>query len=259
MIANYHTHTTRCGHATGSEEEYVQAALSGGLQILGFSEHTPYWFPGDYYSYFRMPKERLEDYIKTVLSLKDQYGDRLHIRLGLEVEYYPGLFPDLMTRLKDTPVEYLLLGQHFVGDEIGEPYSGKETDDLRTLIRYCDQVIEGIHTGCFAYVAHPDLINFTGSEKEYRGQMRRICRTARSCNVPLEINFLGMHRNRHYPNRLFWEAAAEEGAPVIFGCDAHEPQGVWHPELEQKAQEMVTELGLTLMETLPEHQSGEKP
>ena len=45
MIANYHTHTTRCNHATGTEEEYVQSALERGLEILGFSYHTPYTFP----------------------------------------------------------------------------------------------------------------------------------------------------------------------------------------------------------------------
>ena len=36
MIANYHTHTPRCNHAVGSEEEYVQQALKAGIKILGF-------------------------------------------------------------------------------------------------------------------------------------------------------------------------------------------------------------------------------
>lgn len=57
MIANYHTHTPRCNHAQGSEQEYVDAALSAGLKILGFSDHTPYFFPGDYYSTFRMHRK----------------------------------------------------------------------------------------------------------------------------------------------------------------------------------------------------------
>ncbi len=38
---NYHTHTSRCGHAGGSDEEYVQAAIKAGYQILGFSDHAP--------------------------------------------------------------------------------------------------------------------------------------------------------------------------------------------------------------------------
>ena len=29
MIANYHTHTARCGHAHGAEREYVETAILG--------------------------------------------------------------------------------------------------------------------------------------------------------------------------------------------------------------------------------------
>ena len=38
--ANYHTHTARCGHAIGTDEEYVQAAIQAGLKTLGFSDHA---------------------------------------------------------------------------------------------------------------------------------------------------------------------------------------------------------------------------
>jgi len=52
MIANYHTHTPRCNHATGEERAYVEQAIKKGLKILGFSDHTPYIFPEtDYYSH----------------------------------------------------------------------------------------------------------------------------------------------------------------------------------------------------------------
>ena len=45
MRANYHAHTWRCSHAKGTERDYVEAALDRGLEILGFSDHTPYPFP----------------------------------------------------------------------------------------------------------------------------------------------------------------------------------------------------------------------
>ena len=31
MLTNYHTHTTRCGHAEGTEEEYILTALRWGF------------------------------------------------------------------------------------------------------------------------------------------------------------------------------------------------------------------------------------
>ena len=39
---NYHTHTKRCGHAIGEDEEYVINAIEAGLTDLGFSDHCPY-------------------------------------------------------------------------------------------------------------------------------------------------------------------------------------------------------------------------
>ena len=42
MTENYHTHTYRCGHAVGTERDYVEAALKAGIRTLGFSDHTPH-------------------------------------------------------------------------------------------------------------------------------------------------------------------------------------------------------------------------
>lgn len=84
MIANYHTHTPRCNHAQGSEQEYVDSALSAGLKILGFSDHTPYFFPGDYYSTFRMRPEELPGYVAAVNGLRERYAGQLDIHVGVE-------------------------------------------------------------------------------------------------------------------------------------------------------------------------------
>ena len=45
MIANYHTHTYRCGHAVGEDRQYVETAIERGLKVLGFSDHVPMPFP----------------------------------------------------------------------------------------------------------------------------------------------------------------------------------------------------------------------
>ena len=61
MRTNYHTHTTRCLHATGSDEEFVLSAIKGGYQELGFSDHTPWKYHTDYVSDIRMtPEQRME-------------------------------------------------------------------------------------------------------------------------------------------------------------------------------------------------------
>ncbi len=250
MNANYHTHTWRCNHAQGTEREYVENAIQAGLHTLGFSDHGPYIFPGDYYSGYRMTMKNLDNYVETLLALRREFEGQIQIPIGLELEYYPDLMPKLLPVLRDNPIDYLLLGQHFLGNEIGDPYAAVPTDDKRLLVWYCDQTIDALQTGLFTYFAHPDLIRYRGDEKFYVEQMRRICREANACGLPLEINLLGVAENRHYPNLRFLETAAEENCTMIFGRDAHTPQAILDQETEDRARELAGRFGLKVTDTV---------
>ena len=74
MLANYHTHTARCGHAVGTDRAYVETAIARGLRTLGFSDHVPMPFSDGHESRFRVPLRLLDDYVKSVLSLKQEYA-----------------------------------------------------------------------------------------------------------------------------------------------------------------------------------------
>lgn len=247
MKANYHTHTWRCNHAVGTEEQYVQAAITRGLDTLGFSDHTPYFFPGDFYSSFRMRPELLPGYVETVDSLRKQFCEQIQLHIGLEAEFYPKFFPELLPYLQDQGVEYLILGQHFVSNETEAVYSGGMTDDPDVLRAYCITVKDAMQTGLFTYFAHPDLIHFVGQEQIFRKEMLSVIREAKSCGIPLEINLLGINEQRHYPNRRFWELAAEESCPVILGLDAHNPVHIENKENEEIAMKIVEDFQLNLL------------
>ena len=250
MIANYHTHTWRCNHASGNEREYVENAIKAGLKIMGFSDHSPYIFPEGYGSWFRMNIGQLEGYVNTVLDLRKEFAGRIEIPLGLELEYYPALLPKLLPILRDYPLDYVILGQHFVDNEINAHYSGDLTEDKHLLERFTDQTIEGLQTGLFTYFAHPDLLHYEGDPRFYKDQDRRICREAKGCGIPLELNLLGILKKKHYPNPLFWEMAAEEGCDVILGRDAHEPDAVLQNEPLEQAMELVHRFDLHLIDTV---------
>jgi len=251
VIANYHTHTWRCKHAQGTEEEYVQNAIKRGLKRLGFSDHSPYCFPGGYYSNFRMKPEETPEYASVVFDLRDRYHDDIDIRLGVEMEYYPAFFSETVSMLRDSGVEYLILGQHFLGNEINEKYSGAPTESEAQLQRYCRQMMEAMNTGLFTYAAHPDLLRFTGNPAVYARCMRELCREACSCGIPLEINLLGLAESRHYPNSLFWEIAAAEGCKAILGCDAHQAEALLDIETEKRALALVKQWGVEVLEDVP--------
>lgn len=250
MIANYHSHTARCRHAVGAEEEYVKNAIDRGLKIFGFSDHTPQYFPGDYYSFMRMYPGELAGYCDTVRSLQREYEKQIRIPLGVEAEYYPATWKEMLPRLRDAGIEYMILGQHWLDNEQNAHGSGGATADESLLKQYCRQVMEGLDTGKFTYLAHPDLFHFVGDRSIYRRHMGELVRFARQADIPLEINLLGILYGKHYPSEEFFALAAEEGCKVVLGMDAHDPMHVLNPEPEQKALEMVRHYGLKLLDTV---------
>lgn len=248
MTANYHTHTYRCHHADGVEREYVENAISAGLTTLGFSDHSPYFFKGNYYSDYRMSRREFPEYIETLLSLRKEYQQDINILIGLEMEYYPAHFQQLMDFIAQYPMDYLILGQHYLNNEYDGGYSGSSTRDERVLARYTDQLIEAIHTGKFAYIAHPDLMNFHGDETVYRKHVRRLCEEAKALDIPLELNFLGYSGYRWYPREDFFAVAGEVGNTVIFGCDAHSPDALSNPMAFDGCTKIAEKYGLVRTE-----------
>ena len=249
MRVNYHTHTVRCGHGQGTEEEYVKAAIEGGLEVLGFSEHCTHLLHPESTTKPHLDRSGLAEYADTVRFLQKTYEKDIKVHLGIEAEYFPATHKELRQILRDQGLEYLLLGQHFL-DSPHHQRTRNEIYDPAILVHYCDQVIEGMQTGDFTYVAHPDCILFLGDRKLLKDQLRRICREAKSSDLPLEVNLLGIHKNKHYPCREFFELLAEEGNTVIFGADAHQPERFLNHTAEEKALELVQEYGLNRIETV---------
>ena len=245
MLANYHTHTPRCNHAVGREQDYIQRALEGGLKELGFSDHSPYFFDQpDYYSSFRMRPEQLPDYVETLLALREEYGDRIRLYIGLETEYYPRLFPRLLDYLRSFPLDYLILGQHALYNETEGVYSTRPTTDEKLLDQYRGQTLDALDTGLFSYFAHPDLFRFIGDPKAYQRHVRAICRKALDLSIPLEFNLLGFSEGKHYPDPTFWRIAGEEGCAVVLGSDAHAPADTWDPSLIARGEALLAECGI---------------
>lgn len=245
MEYNYHTHTWRCSHASGREEEYIKRAIECGIKHMGFSDHAAFMFPDGYESGYRVPMAEVECYVNELRVLREKYKNEIDIKIGFEMEYYPLYFDEMLEIAKKAGGEYLILGQHFVNNEHpGGDYTYAGTDDVGLLKEYVSEVIEGIKKGVFTYVAHPDLFRFTGDDEVYREEMQKICRASKKYDIPLEINFLGIRDNRKYPNPLFWELVGKEQSPVTFGFDAHDVKSAYDAKSLTKANETVKKFKL---------------
>ena len=250
MQANYHTHTRRCLHASGTVRAYAKAALQNGLSTLGFSDHVPYPFPGGYRSGFRMEVAETGDYVRELTALREEMQGRLRILIGYEAEYYPDLVLAMLDNLLQYPCDYLILGQHFLKNEYdGLPSGGPF--GLKSLRAYVDQCLSALETELFSCLAHPDIPQFTGKPEDYAREMERLCLGAKKLDVPLELNLLGLMYGRNYPEPAFWAVAADVGNQVILGCDAHKPSAVGDPEAVLAGERFLERFGIKPLQELP--------
>ncbi len=249
IVKNYHTHTVRCGHSRGTEREYIENAIEAGIKVLGFADHAPYPFPNGYKSSYRMALGKTEDYVNTLLKLKEEYKDKLDILIGFEAEYYPELFDAFLKHINQFPIDYLILGQHAVNNEYDGVPSGRTNACEELLVQYANQVIAGINTGKFSYICHPEMC-VCPDEEIYRRELKRIYLEAKRLDIPLEFNLLGYYTNRHYPNEISLETAAEVGNTLILGVDAHEPERFMQLDVVERAERLIEKYGISITDEI---------
>lgn len=250
MLANYHTHTARCKHADGEDREYVESAIQAGMKILGFSDHCPWPFPDSYVSNIRMVPSDLDDYFYSLETLRKEYQKDLTIYIGFESEYDMSLNNAQEALFSGYPLDYMILGQHFLGTESDSFYTGSPTTEETILKDYVDLSIQGMQTGKYLYMAHPDLINYTGADEIYEEHMLRLCNYLKEKDIPIEINLLGLCTHRNYPSRRFLSVAQKAGNSALLGFDAHAPEQLLNSSVEELGISLCREFGLPLREKL---------
>lgn len=230
---NLHSHTFRCGHAFGEDEEYVLACRQAGFSYMGFSDHV--FLPGLHEPRMRGDASMLQDYVSSVNSLKKKYERKLKIYLGFEAEYLEEYLPYYQKLLKEKMIDYLILGQHCYYKGGRTYWYPHEVGNEEAVNHYVDDVIKGMHSGLFTYVAHPDFFMiFRGGYHAYHEEAsKRLIKEAKALHVPLEINMSYGRRYGEsfdpeamsiYPYPPFWNMVSEIGAEVVIGVDAHQPE-----------------------------------
>ena len=244
-MINLHTHTIRCGHARGTDREYIEAAIAAGYREIGFSDHSFLSLQKYPAGIFEPYEEQAKDYVESIRALREEYKDRITIHLGMEMEYVAKCFDRMLAYYRDLGIEYFILGQHIAcTDEGGFTYAGAPCESVRCMDRYIDDCLEGMSTGVFTYLAHPDLINFKGDPDVYQGRMEKFMDRLMDGKVQLEYNRLGFFEQRNYPNPVFWKLASEARADVCIALDAHAPDVYSDTETVARMHESLAGMGL---------------
>lgn len=249
-MKNYHTHTYRCKHAIGKEEDYIKNAIKAGYTELGFSDHAPWHYESSFHPTMRMEEDEIEGYVQTIRALKEKYEDQISIKIGFECEYFEDKMDWMRNIIKKYGLDYLILGNHYdESDEYGE-YYGFPEKDLETVKKYVSQVIKGMETGLFSYVAHPDVIAYDQKDPRHLAEMEKICIKAKELDIPLEFNLLGFKTGRDYPSVPFFALCKKHNNRIIIGTDAHEPSALDDNRTYDEACYVINKLGLEKTEEI---------
>ncbi len=257
MKANYHTHTMRCGHAQGSDEELIRAAIGQGFDVLGFSDHVPWPYKSGYtHPHVRMDIGQLDEYVATMKALQTQYAGQIQLLVGFECEYFPDYMNWLAEMKQAKQLDYLIFGNHYENSDETGMYFGNSSC-AQHLKNYVNSAVKGMETGLFAYIAHPDLFmrRYPKFDEDCRAAARDLIAACKAKNLPMEYNLhdrfrLGPAHGNGYPNRDFFEMAADAGVKMIIGWDAHEPVELSSPKEYLRALEDQKRFGGVWLDSL---------
>ena len=86
---------------------------------------------------------------ETIEALKKEYRDDITIFLALEMEYFPGIFEPTIEKIRQYPMDYLLLAQHFFYENESFISVRKNWTDEMHLKSYVDLLTNALDTGYF--------------------------------------------------------------------------------------------------------------
>ncbi len=235
-MLDYHIHTSRCGHAEGLIEDYVEKAVEKGIEEIGFSDHFPMDILGfSAETICSMNFEELEDYLEDIDTLNSKNKKRINIKTGVEMDYQSSIEEKLKEFTGDSRWDYIIGSVHFIdGYDFSKPgqddfFNHNSIDDL--YLKYFEKVKNLAKSGIFDIIAHIDLIKKYGKKpgkislEEVYGEVARVVSDS---DMVVEINTAGLRHpvGEIYPSDELMKKLVEKGVPFTLGSDAHRPEDI---------------------------------
>jgi histidinol-phosphatase (PHP family) len=231
-ICDYHMHTPLCGHAEGEPAEYVKQAIKVGLKEIGFSDHAPLLSHKD--PTITMDRSQLLVYHQMIESVRKEFEDAITVRVGIEADFLPDYEEQTKKMISEYPYDYVIGSVHFIAEwGFDDPIQLKEWDkkDVNIVYRqYYRLLRKSALVRMFDILGHVDLVkkfNFHATE-DMTSEIEENARVFKKTGVVVEINSSGLRKpiKEVYPSLEHLKIYYQQGVPITFGSDAHEPSDV---------------------------------
>jgi len=236
-VPDYHMHTPRCHHASGTVREYADAAIALGMKEIGMSDHSP--MPKGFMDDWRMAPSEMHSYLSEVEQVRDALSPGLAVRVGLEADFRLGSEAGVARMIELYNWDYIIGSVHYIDDwDFDNPAKLSHWDEVGVEEVYCayfNLVAQSAETGLFDIIGHPDLIKKfghrppEGSRRVLRAE-EFMLKAVKKSGCALEISSAGLRKpvGEIYPHPRMVSRAAELGIPFAYGSDAHGPDAVGH-------------------------------
>jgi histidinol-phosphatase (PHP family) len=254
LLVDYHVHY----HAHGDSGPYtvdrldsiVAAARSGGVAEVGISEHIFRFVEfrdvvGAWWTNFddrpeleahceryiaEHATQRIADYVDFLTKAKES---GYPIKIGLEVDHYPGMEASVAQFLEDLPLDYVLGSVHWIGawgfdnEEVLDEWERRDVD--RVWASYFKLLEDLVESGIPDILAHPDVVKkfgFRPRSFDLASAWERLVQRCVQRGVVLEVSSAGLRMpvSEIYPAPDLLAAAVSKGAQVVTASDAHVPE-----------------------------------
>jgi histidinol-phosphatase (PHP family) len=230
-MIDYHVHTSLCNHATGTMEEYVQAAVAKGLDTICFLDHLTFQDAGR--DNAMQPRE-IPMYIDAARRLARQYQARIDVRVGLEVDFSPDHVNDCIDVINTFDLDVVAGSVHFLdGENVvsrRSAWSRGELDADEVYSKYIRVLESMLDNDYFDMVCHLDLpkkynTHPSSSVVHRFGEMLKKIQTK---DLAVELNTSGLTYPvaEAFPSPQLLGRCAQLQIPMVTGSDAHAPDQV---------------------------------
>jgi histidinol-phosphatase (PHP family) len=233
---DFHTHHDRCGHARGSIRDYIEAAKDKGLDIIGISDHSPYFASEEEQPYpqITMAKSAFPEYVAEVLQLKNEYKGKIEVLLGVESDFFPEQLDIYRSNYEKYPFDYIIGSVHHV-DEISifnkQRWEGlSHQEKVRTKETYYKLIEDSARSGLFQILGHIDAMKgfYPSFSSIQTAAIDQTLKVISEYDIAIEVNTSGKTKDcgGWYPSEDILERARHYGVNITFGSDAHDPERI---------------------------------
>ena len=249
MKIDGHIHTPFCPHGSPDLfEQYIEKAITNHFTHISFTEHAP--LPPTFNDPTPdkdsgMEANQLQQYITQLNDLKLHYKNKIHINIGLEIDYIIGYEKETTAFLNEfgPQLDDAILSVHFLkhqdeyccidfSDNVYLQFAEKVGGIQQLYNLYYDTVTASIKADLGPYkptrIGHPTLVHkFQHAHNETiddDAQVKKIFQLMKKLDYALDLNSAGLSKplcREPYPPYHLIDYAKAIDLSYVFGSDAH--------------------------------------